>query len=85
MDLLRIAQSVIRQVSLTIRVIGETSDPGSVYLVLFNGVITLIGWDGCRSLDRFNKVVRDDPRVEHVLLPAFDGLNFIRVKSAKSS
>lgn len=33
-----------------------------------------------RFIDQFNKVVRDDPRVEQVILPAFDGLNFIRLK-----
>ncbi|KAI5841109.1 O-methyltransferase [Morchella snyderi] len=31
-------------------------------------------------IDRFNKFVKDDPRVESMLLPAFDGLNMIRLK-----
>lgn len=41
--------------------------------------------DSCvcgRELHRFNEFVKNDPRVEHVLLPAFDGLNFIRVRNA---
>lgn len=40
---------------------------------------------GFRSVDKFNKFVRDDPRVEQTLLPAFDGLNIIRLKEANSS
>lgn len=38
---------------------------------------------GYRAIDKFNKFVRDDPRVEQMMLPAFDGLNFIRVKNVK--
>lgn len=34
-----------------------------------------------RVLDKFNRFVKDDPRVETLLLPAFDGLNFIRLKN----
>jgi len=43
------------------------------------------GNDNYKSIDKFNKFVRDDPRVEHVLLPVFDGLNFIRLKNAKAT
>lgn len=31
-------------------------------------------------LDEFNKEVKDDGRVENVVLPVFDGLNFIKLK-----
>jgi predicted O-methyltransferase YrrM len=43
------------------------------------------GTNNYKSVDKFNKFVRDDPRVEHILLPVFDGLNFIRLKSTGSS
>jgi caffeoyl-CoA O-methyltransferase len=33
-------------------------------------------------LDEFNRTVKDDGRVENVLVPMFDGLNFVRLKKA---
>jgi len=33
-----------------------------------------------KHCDEFNKFVRDDERLEQVMLPAFDGLNIIRLK-----
>ena len=33
-----------------------------------------------KSIDKFNKFVRDHEQLEQVMLPAFDGLNIIRLK-----
>ena len=35
---------------------------------------------GYRHVDEFNKFVRDHEQLEQVMLPAFDGLNIIRLK-----
>ena len=35
---------------------------------------------GYKHVDEFNKFVRDNEQLEQVVLPAFDGLNIIRLK-----
>ena len=35
---------------------------------------------GYKHIDEFNKFVRDHEQLEQVMLPAFDGLNIIRLK-----
>ena len=35
---------------------------------------------GYKNIDEFNKFVRDNEQLEQVMLPAFDGLNIIRLK-----
>jgi len=36
--------------------------------------------DQAKTLDEFNKKVASNPRLENVILPVFDGLNFVRLK-----
>ena len=36
--------------------------------------------DQAKTLDEFNKKVERDVRLENVILPVFDGLNFVRLK-----
>jgi len=36
--------------------------------------------DQAKTLDEFNKKVAKNPRLENVILPVFDGLNFVRLK-----
>ncbi|KAF8448250.1 O-methyltransferase-domain-containing protein [Kalaharituber pfeilii] len=36
---------------------------------------------GAEAMDNFNKAVKNDNRLENVLLPIFDGLNFVKLRS----
>lgn len=55
--------------------------PGGVVLIdntLWSGEVLAPEDDDARTIDRLNKIIRDDDRVENVLLTVRDGVQFVR-------